>query len=60
MLFKGLRSLIPLKVQVASPQEPVARDWMAGKEEGDGSVGLHAVLTPLVCVSRTAFLSLGL
>lgn len=45
---------------MASPQEPVARDWMAGKEEGDGSVGLHAVLTPLVCVSRTAFLSLGL
>lgn len=33
MLFKGLGGLMPWKVQVLAPWEPVARDqWMRGRE----------------------------
>ena len=50
MFFQGLRGLIPLKLQVAAPREPVTRGCMAHEEEGDGFEGLQAVLTPLIPV----------
>lgn len=59
MFFQGLRGLIPLKVQVPAPGEPVTRGCMAHEEEGDGFEGLQAVLTPLIPVSGQPFLPWG-
>lgn len=47
MLFQGLRNLIFLKAQVTAPRELVAREQMANEDAGEGSVGLHTVLTSL-------------
>lgn len=59
LCFSKATGLILLKVQVAAPWEPVARDWMADEEEGDGFGGHPAVLAPLMEVAGQPSLPQG-